>query len=439
MTPDTFLSSVSYPESPGGFSIPGPAEVLLAPDALSQINPPSLPAPQIAVSAELKFSQPPTRPVPGPVRLHPQTGQRDIELRVGEAGSVCLGAPRLEEPGFYVFQRQAEARAIDSGRIVYDIDTREGLWVLPSNPHEPPAVETWLCGIRGPRRDAAHPLPAHGHHIRVDREGARSVITHDPAVWIANPHGHSVKSMAKKLKPWDLTADKGGLVLRPRPDYFASIPEEAVISLPRLKLRLRLVKYCWPAALTAELLSSPANPESASIRLQWRGTRPVRIMLRGAGTDPFPPMTTVLSGDNPERLLTIPPAACAGPRRGSVAVESDETVITCRVRILPLPPQRRLACYPPLIVWGDDDRTVNAGVVFAPEEPADFRVIPPPEMASCEWEPGGQPGAFRFHLAGPRPGPPWAGCVTVIDIHSGARGYIPVIRLSIPAIPEDPC
>lgn len=439
MMPDTFLSTVSYPDSPCGSSVPGPAEVLLAPDALSQINPPSLPAPQIAVSVELIVSQPPTLPVPGPVRLHPQTSQREIELRVGEAGSVCLGAPRFEEPGFYSFQRRTDSDDVQTGRIVNDVDAREGLWVLPTNSHEPPAVETWLCGIRGPRRDAARPLPAYSHHVRVDREGARSVITHDPAVWIANPQGHSVKSMAKKLKPWDLTADEGGLVLRPGPDYFAALPEEAAITLSRMKLRLRLQKHPWPAALTAELLSSPTNPESASVRVRWRGIRPVRVMLRAEGTDPFPPVTAVLSGDNPERLLTIPPAACAGPRRGSVAVESDETVITCRARILPLLPQRRLACYPPLIVWGDDDRTINAGVVFAPEEPGDYRVIPPPEMASFEWEPGGQPGAFRFHLTGPRPGPPWAGCVTVIDTHSGARGYIPVIRLLKPALPEDPC
>jgi len=439
MMPDTNRSTVSYPGPPGGFSLPGPEEDLLAPGVLSQINPPTIPAPQIVVLAALRSSASPGLPVPGPVRLHPQPGQREIDLRVGEAGSVCLGAPRLEEPDFYVFQIKTPANEIETGRIANEVDAREGIWILPAAPQGKFSSSTWFSGIRGSRQGVVRPLPAHGHHVRVDREGAHSVITHDPAVWIANPYGYSVKSMAKKLKPWALSADEGGLMLRPEPDYFASLPEEAVITLSRLKLRLRLMKYPWPAALSAELVSSPGNPASVSVRLRWRGTRPVQVMLRGAGIDPFPPMTTVLSGDNPERSLPVPPTACTGPRRGSVAVESDETLITRRAWIRPLPPQRRLACYPPLIVWEDEDRTVHAGVVYPGKAPADYRVIPPPEMAAFEWQSGGQPGAFRFHLTGPRPVPPWAGCIAVIDTLSGASGHIPVIRVPKTSSREAPC
>lgn len=440
MMPGNPPCPASYFQSLGDTSLLRPEVDLIPSHVLSQINPPSPPAAQIEVEVELKSSEPPRVPVPGPIRLHPRAGQRETELRIGEAGSVCLGAPCLEEPAFYTFQRKTLSNLIETGRIVPDWDSREGIWVLPTVSRESPREEIWFCGIRDLGRDGLHPLPAHGHHVRVDPEGAQSVISHAPAIWIANPDGYSVRSMAKRLKPWELSASEGWLVLRPEPNYFASLPEEAVIKLGRLKLRLRLKKHAWSAALTSELITSPADPQSATVHVQGQGTRPVRVMLRSEGLDPFPPQTAVLSHDAPERFLVIPPAACAGPRQGNVVVDSDETLITRRTRILPLPPQNRLACYPPLIVWGEGDRTLNAGVIFPPDAPADFRVIPPPEMGSFTWEMESEkPGAFRFHLAGPCPEPPWAGCIAVIDQISGARGFIPVLCASKTTGRENPC
>ncbi len=357
----------------------------------------------------------------------------ELTLVTGGNGQFCIGALSKNRwiAGKYILDRNGY---IQDYPIQYEWDSTEGIWLRFDE-----VIRDLKIGIVTNEKRLSSPLPSIRHNVYLYSRGILSYVMFNPGFLISMPQPLLLNLLNKNPLGLYIECDK-----TTKNTFLVRYPTNTDLPTTNLPIRYRLSIPELETTIVF-LLQSPMvtiehqldkfddeHLDRYTLRLKLIGERPVKARIRKKGGKTHIKQDLLLSNTSPINTIELSCGRDSDIFSYNVTVETDETIITNRKRIIQFPKRQRLNIFPPLINWNTDNQIVSILVKSINDvrgDGMDLLFYFPPELENTEVEmDDSDPIRTTLYLPCRPSQDLWTDIITIHNRRDHSIAYLPVLK-----------